>query len=938
MDYWSTLIASSSQNLNTSSMPYYNTMVVAAGIVVVAASYSIWRFSGFSADAVPKYGEQLRRKSVSGGNKKEKKNAASRSLTRLKEPFYPGGLYNMGNTCFMNSVVQALASLPSLFMYLRDRSLIYYSVLVPNPNDCEGKIPLVVTEALLDLIVALNKSNSSRRSVLRPSALLNAVSVANGRDARRLLCYEQQDAQEFMQLVSQNLTKEEEPSPPIVTSLFDFDLVKQSIQNEAHLRIASTDTSGSSIGGGMEKYLPKIMAEFAPRSNSVMRLRKDFEAQRRSKANKHGETSTANGVRGDAGRTVMHLGRPMRLGSLASLKNPLTGLVAQKVTCSRCKYTTPVRHFTFDNISLTVPNSPYQASSIEAVLRAYVSPEVLQDWTCESCSMLATQKKQERDIERKKAQMDGLRDELKEMKESLKKRQAKVAANHVDEQQDEWSSNVAEEKVEKAKSKPTKNSQPSIKSLQQKAKKLEDSIRKELELFVQMSKDLEFLKNAARFDPEAKLPPTVKLVKVASPSTKQVMIAKPPQCLCLHMNRSVFHASHAYKNSTQVMFSDFLDIAPFCVESSSFVSTINGEKGKKGMMRPKMANGLPYGIVRIPRKRNEVEVVHTDRDGPVLEEVGSPNGRETYSSDDSTLEERGYSTGSTNVNSLPHGDDSSIASSVTTFQTAPPPDNHIEQDLENNSVPLTGDSHVPESDGGEKGDGYMDACVPNMDGKLSSALQESKSAPTPEASAQLPAKLNGSVGPKAAPAKKSPDVTTSESNSSKALDPIEYPYLYRLHAVVVHYGMHDSGHFVTYRRAPERIRREMEADESTVASIIDYLSMENGRTTLESSSGGWGYSSSSDQDTNVIANTNDNTSSEGLRRRRGDGAQRRSKTVKGNEEFWDDDNDVDTRDRWFRISDDRVDLVHDAREVYSHGSEHCYMLFYERVRMVALAI
>ncbi|KAI8805478.1 hypothetical protein BJ742DRAFT_820593 [Cladochytrium replicatum] len=872
MDTWSTLIASSSsQHLSASNMPYYNTVVVAAGIVVVAASYSIWRFSGFSADAVPKYGEQLRRKSVSGGNKKEKKETtSSRSLTRLKEPFYPAGLYNMGNTCFMNSVVQALASLPSLFMYLRDRSLIYYSVLVPNPNDSEDKAPLVVTEALLDLIVALNKSNPSRRSVLRPSALLNAVSVANGRDARRLLCYEQQDAQEFMQLVSQNLTKEEEPSAPIVTSLFDLDLVKQSIQDEEQLRSAPSVKAASGPGFKMDKYLPKIMAEFAPRSNSAMRLRKDFEARRRSKASKRGESSKEYSVRGDAGRTVMHLGRPMRLGNRASLKNPLTGLVAQKVTCSRCKYTTPVRHFTFDNISLTVPNSPYQASSIEAVLRAYVSPEVLQDWTCESCSMLATQKKQERDIERKKAQMVALRDELKDVKMSLKKRQAKSQL----EEQDDMSSNVAEEKAEKANAKSTKKHEPSSKSLQQMAKRLEESVRKELELFVQMSKDLEYLKHAARFDPEAKLPPTVKLVKVASPSTKQVMIAKPPQCLCLHMNRSVFHASHAYKNSTQVMFSDFLDIAPFCVEASSSVSTINGEKGKRGMMRPKMANGLPYGLVRIPRKRNEVEVVNNDKEGPVLEEAdGAPNGKETYFN-----------------------------------------------------------SHVPDLDGSEKADGDMDACVPNGDGKLAAASEAAKSIAPSETTEQSPERLNGSEGPKAAPTKKSRDVATIESTST-AVDPIEYPYLYRLHAVVVHYGMHDSGHFVTYRRAPERIRREMEEDECTVASIIDYLSMESG-TTLESSSVRWGYSSSSDQDSNI--NNNDNTSS-GLRRRRGESAQRKSKTVKGNLEFWDDD-DADTGDRWFRISDDRVDVVHDAREVYSHGSEHCYMLFYERVRSVALAV
>lgn len=42
--------------------------------------------------------------------------------------------------------------------------------------------------------------------------------------------------------------------------------------------------------------------------------------------------------------------------------------------------------------------------------------------------------------------------------------------------------------------------------------------------------------------------------------------------------------------------------------------------------------------------------------------------------------------------------------------------------------------------------------------------------------------------------------THEESEQNHASEAPEYPYLYRLHAVVLHYGSHDSGHFVTYRR------------------------------------------------------------------------------------------------------------------------------------------
>ncbi|KAI9250168.1 hypothetical protein BDA99DRAFT_523041 [Phascolomyces articulosus] len=52
---------------------------------------------------------------------------------------------------------------------------------------------------------------------------------------------------------------------------------------------------------------------------------------------------------------------------------------------------------------------------------------------------------------------------------------------------------------------------------------------------------------------------------VESPlSTKQVMFAKPPKILCLHLSRSAFHASGAvYKNTCHILFPEYLDLAPY---------------------------------------------------------------------------------------------------------------------------------------------------------------------------------------------------------------------------------------------------------------------------------------------------------------------------------------------------------------------------------------
>lgn len=54
------------------------------------------------------------------------------------------------------------------------------------------------------------------------------------------------------------------------------------------------------------------------------------------------------------------------------------------------------------------------------------------------------------------------------------------------------------------------------------------------------------------------------LERHVSRSTKQVMFAKPPKVLCLHLIRSAFAASGAlFKNQCQILFPEILDLAPY---------------------------------------------------------------------------------------------------------------------------------------------------------------------------------------------------------------------------------------------------------------------------------------------------------------------------------------------------------------------------------------
>lgn len=68
--------------------------------------------------------------------------------------------------------------------------------------------------------------------------------------------------------------------------------------------------------------------------------------------------------------------------------------------------------------------------------------------------------------------------------------------------------------------------------------------------------------------------------RVSSTKTKQAVIARPPQSLAIHMNRSVFDEStgHMFKNLAAVRFPMTLDLGPWCLGSADGLTSRVSEK------------------------------------------------------------------------------------------------------------------------------------------------------------------------------------------------------------------------------------------------------------------------------------------------------------------------------------------------------------------------
>ncbi|KAH7343756.1 hypothetical protein B0J17DRAFT_189719 [Rhizoctonia solani] len=223
-------------------------------------------------------------------------------------------------------------------------------------------------------------------------------------------------------------------------------------------------------------------------------------------------------VRDEAGTVSQERLRERGLGGLAavgtheastsdvSTRSVFDGLMAQRRSCVDCGYTEAVRHFAFDNISLSVP--PLSGTSLVQCLQDYTRLEVLEDCLCSMCSMKATHNRLLEEIDRQQAHAAG-------------------AANAA---------------MPGEKPKVT----TSRKKRERETRKLEEVVRKAIV--------------DRKVEDEIK---GLKMEKVYSKhSTKQVMIARPPPVLALHLQRSAFFG-RAIKNPCRVTFPEYLDIAPF---------------------------------------------------------------------------------------------------------------------------------------------------------------------------------------------------------------------------------------------------------------------------------------------------------------------------------------------------------------------------------------
>ncbi|KAG1380394.1 hypothetical protein G6F60_001742 [Rhizopus arrhizus] len=272
-------------------------------------------------------------------SKKRRRRIRSK-IQKERDGNYIYGLTNTGNFCFANAVLQAFATLTSLRSYLAERVDEQGDESAPTVPQNEFILSSVAC-ALYATIELLN-SPIARSKSITPIDFINALELKFGGAINR----DQQDAHELFQIISSVLTSEEEIQyKENATSLLDAATVKEFTMGENDYNNDNFETSSVSSFG----TTASMWSSF-----SVCTQGGSLRPRRRSP------------------------------------RNPFTGLAATRVSCANCGYTTPIRHHTFDNISLTVPQTA--SCTLENCLNSYTKVDTLNDFQCRKCTLNATLK------------------------------------------------------------------------------------------------------------------------------------------------------------------------------------------------------------------------------------------------------------------------------------------------------------------------------------------------------------------------------------------------------------------------------------------------------------------------------------------------------------------------------------------------------------------
>lgn len=377
-----------------------------------AKSDAFRRILGMGGNALLQGGE-----SVGMGSVIRRASMGTKSVTPTSDA--PAGLGNWDNSCYQNSVLQALASLGSLRTWLS------------KSEPPQGEDAASTNVALQEMIRRLKDPGNNGRHIWTSAKLKNMSS------------WQQQDAQEYFSKVVDELDKDAAKAAGAVEKKPGLETLVE----------------------GVEGVEPTCEAADVPDSARE----------------EDSEQST-------------------------TLRNPLEGLAAQRISCTRCGFSEGFSMNPFN--CLTVPLGPLSAYEIEDCLHEYTKREDIEGVECRSCTLIQT------------------RDKLSHMLPS---------------------------KVEGSTTPPSVALPPELRiQIEERLRIVQEALEKD-----------DFSDKTVKID--CQISPKA---MISSTKTREALIGRAPQSLVIHVNRSVFDemTGQQRKNYAIVGYPLMLDLKPWMLD------------------------------------------------------------------------------------------------------------------------------------------------------------------------------------------------------------------------------------------------------------------------------------------------------------------------------------------------------------------------------------